>query len=108
MAINPGVLRDRVEFHKSILTSDGSGGFFTTVTKQFSCPAKVEPGQAVVGLDHSTLQIASYLLVTIRYSSGKIPGIDYLMKWRGDMYRIVDMPEADTYKAFLKLKVARK
>ena len=108
VGIDPGELREKLEFYSLVKTPNGSGGFLpATPVLAFSAFAKVVPMKAHYDMQNGRLSIDTPYKVTIRYASSKIPNVAQTVKYRGRDYRILEVADMDVYKRLVYLVIAR-
>lgn len=108
VGINPGELREKVEFYNYVKTPNGSGGFLPAApVLAFSTSAKVEPMKTHYEMLNGKLSIDTPYKVTIRYASCKTPNVGQTVKFREKDYRILEIADIDTHKRLVHLVIAR-
>lgn len=107
VGINPGKLRQKVEFYSLIRASDGGGGFTSTQKPEYSTFAQIQAKKASNLVIDNKKVLNRYYEAVIRYASGRVPQVDWRLKYSGSDYSIREIIDVDETKLLIKLTLAK-
>lgn len=108
VGLNPGELREKLEFYSIVRQPDGAGGFNGVPELAFVTSASVKPGKAQYSMQNDALSIDRPYDVKIRYSPARMPDLAQNVVYRGETYRIIEIRDIDAYRRYLVLTIVRK
>lgn len=107
VSINPGELREKVQFYSITRTPDGAGGHTAAELLFLETLASVKPMRSIRSIESARLVLMQPCEVIIRYRSTHTPEIDMLFKYRNQTYTVKEITEVDVMKSLVKLVVIR-
>jgi head-tail adaptor len=109
LIINPGMLRDTVEFYTTTATQDDAGGFPTsTKTLAFSMLTSIKPKGSVRNYEGGKTEFIETWEVLMRYETDRIPTESYLVKYGDEWFQIKGIENVLRRNLVLKLVLVRK
>lgn len=108
LGINPGRLRERLDFYSLARIADGSGGFSQKRDFfEFATYGARTTLRAVKGIESGQLVHIVPYMFTIRYNRDRVPQIDWLIKYKGNDYLITSINPPDEYEHLITLNAVR-
>jgi len=108
VGINPGQLREKVQFYTLNRVGDGAAGFTTSPPSlAFETLASVKPLKSVRGIEAAQLILMQPYEVVIRYAENHLPKVDMIVKCRSESFLVKEITEVDSYKKLIRLTVVK-
>lgn len=94
--MNPGNLRDLIEFYSLTRTKTPRGGSSGSYELAFELMGKVVPGKTVTSVEGGKMTVIQLFDVTVRYEVDMVPKADMQVVFEGEKYLIKNIKQVDT------------
>jgi len=105
--MNPGKLRQKIEFLRLSRVSDGAAGHTATDVPVFSTLAEVKALKSLQTIEAGKMILVQPYQVLIRQAKDHVPTLDMKVKYKSGTFLIKGIEPADELNKMLKLVIAR-
>lgn len=109
LSLNPGELREQLEFYTAASTKDDSGGYSASnKTLAFTKLAKVMPKASKNSYEGKKTEFVETWEVLMRYETGRVPNESHKVKFKGEYFSIIGIENVMSRNLVLKITMVKK
>lgn len=109
LSLNPGQLREQIDFYTTTSTKDDGGGYPTSAkTFAYTMPCMLNPKGSIKSYEGMKTEYVEVWDLLMRWETGRVPSESMLAYFRGEYFNILGIENVLTRNLTLKLKIARK